>query len=87
MKIDRNLLQKIAGAPVPHSQDQVIAHLQTAATPTAKFAAAGLTPLDLAHMHGTLLALDEAGFTTKEAAEYLQVSEHDIAAVLRAVAG
>jgi hypothetical protein len=47
-----------------------------------KLASQGVTPLDIAHMKGTLKALGEAQFSLKEASEYLQVSEADIQAVL-----
>lgn len=46
---------------------------------------AAATPLDLAHMAGTLQALSEQGFSLKEASEYLQVPEATIQAVLVAV--
>lgn len=52
-----------------------------------KLASYGVTPLDLAHMVGTLQALDEAGFSKKEAAEYLNVEEGAIDAVLVASKG
>ena len=38
-------------------------------------------------MHGTLLALEEAGFSKKEAAEYLSVTEEAIDDVIKVVAG
>lgn len=47
-----------------------------------KLASYGVTQLDLAHMVGTLQALDEAGFSKKEAAEYLNVGEDAIDAVI-----
>lgn len=50
-----------------------------------KLASAGITPLDVAHMAGTLKALDEAGFSKKEAAEYLNVPEAVIDDVLKVI--
>jgi hypothetical protein len=50
-----------------------------------KLAAAGVTPVDIAHMVGSLQALDAAGFSKKEAAEYLQVPESTIDDVLSIV--
>jgi hypothetical protein len=52
-----------------------------------KLASEGVGPLDIAHMVGTLQALDEAGFNKKEAAEYLQVGEDAIDAVLAVAKG
>lgn len=50
-----------------------------------KLASAGIGPLDIAHMAGTLKALNEGGFTKKEAAEYLGVDEAAIDDVLQVV--
>ena len=94
-------IQKLAGAPVPDTGlgDRIIADLVKGAQANPrtgavqfyqeqaeqKLASAGITPLDVAHMVGTLKALDEAGFSKKEAAEYLQVAEDAIDDVLRVI--
>lgn len=97
MKIDLAAIQKIAGAPVKNDLgDRIIDDLVKGAQANprtgdiqintqgaeVKLASMGVTPLDIAHMQGTLKALGEAGFTKKEASEYLQVTEADIEAVL-----
>lgn len=92
-----NTIQKIAGAPRSDDLgDRIVQDLikgaqanprtgaiqVNATTAEMKLAAAGVGPLDIAHMFGTLQALDEAGFSKKEAAEYLAVDEDAIDAVL-----
>lgn len=93
----KNLIQKIAGVPTADPLgDRMVADLIKGAQSNwrtgeiqmdrpgaeTKLASYGVTPLDLAHMVGTLQALDEAGFSKKEAAEYLRVAEADIDAVI-----
>lgn len=95
-------IQKIAGAPVADDLgDRMVAELVKGAQANprtgeiqidrqgaeTKLASYGVTPIDLAHMVGTLQALDEAGFSKKEAAEYLNVGEDAIDAVLVASSG
>lgn len=97
-----NTIQKLAGAPVPDTglSDRIVADLVKGAQANPrtgevqiyreqaeqKLASAGVTPFDVAHMIGTLTALDEAGFSKKEAAAYLQVTEAAIDDVLAVVA-
>lgn len=99
----RNTIQKLAGAPAPDTglSDRIIDDLVKGAQANPrtgaiqfykeqaeqKLASVGVTPLDVAHMTGTLKALDEAGFSKKEAAEYLQVTEEAIDDVLQVIAG
>ena len=99
----KNTIQKLAGAPAPDTglSDRIIDDLVKGAQANPrtgaiqfykeqaeqKLASAGITPLDVAHMAGTLTALDEAGFSKKEAAEYLQVTEEAIDDVLKVIAG
>lgn len=93
-------IQKLAGAPLKDDLgDRIVADLIKGAQANprtgsiqmnriqaeTKLAAAGVGPLDVAHMVGTLQALQEGGFSKKEAAEYLQVSEDGIDAVLTLV--
>jgi len=94
-------IQKLAGSPVPDNDlsARMVADLVKGAQANPrtgeiqhyreqaeiKLASAGITPFDVAHMVGTLTALDEAGFTKKEAAEYLQVDEAAIDDVLKVV--
>lgn len=98
----RHTIQKLAGAPAPDTgmSERIIADLVKGAQANPrtgeiqlgaeqseqKLASVGITPLDIAHMAGTLAALDEAGFSKKEAAEYLQVSEEAIDDVLQVIA-
>jgi hypothetical protein len=92
-------IQKLAGAPTSDALgDRMVSDLIKGAQSNwrtgeiqldragaeTKLASQGITPLDLAHMVGTLQALDEAGFSKKEAAEYLNVEEGAIDAVLLA---
>lgn len=92
-----NTIQKLAGASTSDSLgDRMLSDLIKGAQSNwrtgeiqldregaeTKLASYGVTPLDLAHMVGTLQALDEAGFSKKEAAEYLNVEEGAIDAVL-----
>jgi hypothetical protein len=95
----RNTIQKLAGAPSPDTglSDRIIADLVKGAQANPrtgeiqfykeqaeqKLASVGVTPFDVAHMVGTLTALDEAGFSKKEAAVFLQVSEEVIDDVLQ----
>lgn len=99
----RYTIQKLAGAPSPDTglSERIIDDLVKGAQANPrtgaiqfyaqqaeqKLASAGITPLDVAHMHGTLLALEEAGFSKKEAAEYLSVTEEAIDDVIKVVAG
>lgn len=98
----RYTIQKLAGAPAADTNlsDRMVADLVKGAQANPrlgnvqhyaeqaeqKLASAGITPLDVAHMAGTLAALDEAGFSKKEAAEYLQVTEEAINDVLQVIA-
>ena len=99
----RNTIQKLAGAAMPDTglSDRIVADLVKGAQANPrtgqiqfyqeqaeqKLAAAGVTALDVAHMAGALTALDEAGFSKKEAAEYLGVAEEAIDDVLKVIAG
>ena len=95
-----NTIQKLAGAPrhddlaermvqdlIKGAQDnpRTGAVQVNAVEAEMKLASYGVGPLDVAHMVGTLQALDEAGFSKKEAAEYLNVSEDAIDDVLTIV--
>ncbi len=95
-------IQKIAGAPTQdHLGDRMVSDLIKGAQANPrtgqiqvyqeqaemKLASLGVTPFDMAHMVGTLTALEEGGFSKKEAAEYLNVGEDAIDAVLTVVQG
>lgn len=98
-----NTIQKLAGAPLADNglSDRIVNDLIKGAQDNprtgdvqiyreqaeVKLASAGITAVDLAHMVGTLQALDEEGFSQKEAAEYLQVPEEVIQDVLRVALG
>ena len=98
-----NTIQKLAGAAMPDTglSDRIIDDLVKGAQANPrtgqiqfyqeqaeqKLASAGVTALDVAHMVGTLRALDEAGFSKKEAAEYLGVVEEAIEDVLKVTTG
>lgn len=93
-----DIITKIAGAPAADQHDARSARIMSDLIKGAgavqvdrdysaetKLAAAGVTPVDIAHMVGSLQALDAAGFSKKEAAEYLQVPESTIDDVLSIV--
>lgn len=94
------LIHKLAGAPVSDSLgDRMVADLIKGAQANprtgnvqiykeqaeTKLASAGVGPLDIAHMAGTLKALEASGFSKKEAAEYLNIGEGAIDAVLTVI--